>query len=194
MHRAGDEATSMVLPFELLTPSAWRNGGGVTREVVASRKPEWRLSIASLQESGPFSFFPGLDRTFLVASGGGVTLHVDASAHPLAFGQCLAFGGESTVVADVPPEGGVGVNLMVRRDHGVGTIRVLPVAGSADMAARGLRAVVVLTGELALADGSRLAPLHSLVHLPPSISLVGEGTVAQVIVNASHRPPRTDAG
>ncbi|MGW2561582.1 HutD/Ves family protein [Streptomyces sp. NPDC001514] len=61
---------------------AWKNGGGVTREIAAS--PEgagmsdfvWRVSLAEVAADGPFSAFPGADRTLTLAEGAGMDLDV----------------------------------------------------------------------------------------------------------------------
>jgi hypothetical protein len=58
----------------------WKNGGGVTRELLRlphPRQPErflMRLSIATVATSGPFSVFPGVERTLLILEGEGVAL------------------------------------------------------------------------------------------------------------------------
>ncbi len=65
---------------------AWKNGGGVTREIAAW--PEgagmgdfaWRVSLAEVAADGPFSAFPGVDRTLTLAEGAGMDLTV-AGAH-----------------------------------------------------------------------------------------------------------------
>ncbi|MFI6144917.1 HutD family protein [Streptomyces sp. NPDC051109] len=69
--RAGDRAAV-----------AWKNGGGVTREIAAW--PEgagladfgWRISLAEVAADGPFSGFPGVDRTLTLAEGAGMDLTV----------------------------------------------------------------------------------------------------------------------
>ena len=55
---------------------AWKNGGGQAEDI-ASEPPDasweamdWRVSRAWITASGPFSVFPGIDRTFLVVEGG----------------------------------------------------------------------------------------------------------------------------
>ena len=61
----------------------WKNGAGTTTEIaidppgadVAGRF-RWRLSIADVERSGPFSAFPGYDRTIMVIAGGGMELAV----------------------------------------------------------------------------------------------------------------------
>ncbi|MEW1638414.1 HutD family protein [Streptomyces sp. NPDC093801] len=60
----------------------WKNGGGVTREIAAA--PEgagtedfgWRVSLAEVAADGPFSEFPGVDRTLTLAEGAGMDLTV----------------------------------------------------------------------------------------------------------------------
>ncbi|MFD3548652.1 HutD family protein [Streptomyces sp. NPDC058655] len=62
--------------------AVWKNGGGVTREVAA--RPEgagaedfaWRVSLAEVAADGPFSVFPGIDRTLTLAEGAGMDLVV----------------------------------------------------------------------------------------------------------------------
>jgi environmental stress-induced protein Ves len=62
-----------------VAPSPWRNGGGVTRELVAHPKGEnwiWRMSVAEVESGGPFSRFDGVRRWFTVLSGAGVRLRL----------------------------------------------------------------------------------------------------------------------
>ena len=58
----------------------WKNGGGVTREIVCYpagadlQSFEWRISIADITHDGPFSDFSGIDRVITLLSGKGVRL------------------------------------------------------------------------------------------------------------------------
>jgi environmental stress-induced protein Ves len=58
----------------------WRNGRGETREIVAWPLGatldtfQWRVSVATIARSGPFSRFPGVMRTLVLLSGAGVRL------------------------------------------------------------------------------------------------------------------------
>ncbi|WP_328924107.1 HutD family protein [Streptomyces sp. NBC_00190] len=62
--------------------TVWKNGGGVTREIAV--RPEgagmddfvWRASLAEVGSDGPFSAFPGIDRTLTLAEGAGMDLTV----------------------------------------------------------------------------------------------------------------------
>jgi environmental stress-induced protein Ves len=83
--------TLRVVRLSESTPQPWRNGGGVTRELLAWRVPggerdnhipaaghsdDWslRVSVADITQEGPFSAFPGIDRCFTVLEGAGVEL------------------------------------------------------------------------------------------------------------------------
>ena len=57
----------------------WRNGGGVTRELLTwppLSGDDWavRVSVATIDKDGPFSAFPGIQRWFAVLDGAGVQL------------------------------------------------------------------------------------------------------------------------
>ena len=61
------------------TPVPWKNGGGVTRELLrlpAGSGDDWtlRISVADIAADGPFSPFPGITRWFAVLTGAGVRL------------------------------------------------------------------------------------------------------------------------
>lgn len=89
-----------ILSPEDFTETPWRNGGGVTRQL-AIHPPEatvadpfmWRISSAKVAGSGPFSPFPGMDRTLLLLEGSGLridlegmpSLHLDQPLVPVSF-------------------------------------------------------------------------------------------------------------
>ncbi len=78
-------------------PVPWKNGGGVTRELLrlpADGSDDWtlRISVADIAADGPFSPFPGITRWFAVLTGAGVRLrwpehaqHVHPGETPLRF-------------------------------------------------------------------------------------------------------------
>ncbi len=74
----------------------WKNGGGTTLELAVAPPGAtldsgfaWRLSSAEVAASGPFSAFPGLERTLLLLAGDGFRLD---------------FGARGTVILDRPLE------------------------------------------------------------------------------------------
>lgn len=64
----------------------WRNGGGVTRELLAwPGAGDWRvrMSVAEVGQDGPFSRFEGVHRWFAVLDGAGVRLRLEGVSHEL---------------------------------------------------------------------------------------------------------------
>jgi uncharacterized protein len=119
----------------------WKNGGGTTREVVVRPSDAgtsgfaWRLSIASVEQDGPFSSYPGVDRTLLLLQGAGMTLtfsppgepervvRVDRALEPVRFdgawpARCALLGGP---VRDL--------NLMVDRARASHLVELLGAVG-----------------------------------------------------------------
>lgn len=77
-------------PVRLVSPAEhirmpWKNGAGVTREIVVepakSERFSYRLSIADVATDGPFSRFEGYDRHIVLLDGVGMTIH--AGVHGL---------------------------------------------------------------------------------------------------------------
>ena len=69
-----------------VTAAPWRNGGGVTRELLAwPEAGEWRvrMSVAEVAGDGPFSCFDGAQRWFAVLAGAGVRLRLQGATHEL---------------------------------------------------------------------------------------------------------------
>jgi uncharacterized protein len=64
----------------------WKNGKGETVEIAVSPPGasvdnfDWRISMATVAEDGPFSIFDSVDRTLSVLSGEGITLSVAGHA------------------------------------------------------------------------------------------------------------------
>src|SRR5438105_15428583 len=56
-------------------PTPWKNGGGLTREVIVHppgsdlSRFDWRVSLAEIRAPGPFSSLPGIDRRMAVLEG-----------------------------------------------------------------------------------------------------------------------------
>jgi environmental stress-induced protein Ves len=103
-------------------PTPWRNGGGVTRELLAAPGAggwSWRISVAEVGADGPFSAFEGVERWFAVLDGAGVELEVDGDHHRLRPGDtALQFDGGATThcrLIDGPTRD---LNLMLRGARG----------------------------------------------------------------------------
>jgi environmental stress-induced protein Ves len=101
----------------------WRNGRGATREVAAWPPGAtldtfaWRVSVATIARSGPFSRFPGVARTLVLLSGTGVRLRGATTRIELA--RCLAAAtlrGEEQVDCELGGSSVEMFNVMVRGD------------------------------------------------------------------------------
>ena len=88
----------------------WKNGFGTTTEIAidpptadVGGRFRWRLSIADVERSGPFSAFPGYERTIMVIAGNGMDLAIgDRPAQRLdRLFEPFAFSGE--LWGRVPP-------------------------------------------------------------------------------------------
>lgn len=73
--------TVAVVTQEQQRTMPWRNGGGVTRELLVEPPGAtfdtgfiYRLSIADIEKDGPFSELPGIDRSMVVIEGAGLEL------------------------------------------------------------------------------------------------------------------------
>lgn len=72
------------------TAVPWKNGGGVTHEAI--RVPpdgdsfHWRVSVAQIDASGPFSDFAAYNRFMVLLKGAGVVLKFSSRAGPAASG------------------------------------------------------------------------------------------------------------
>ncbi|MBE3023943.1 HutD/Ves family protein [Janthinobacterium sp. BJB1] len=112
------------IPHECLRAAPWKNGGGSTMEIAISPPAaglmefDWRISLATITASGPFSSFPGIDRSLMLVDGDSVQLTLDgarkvtlSAAQPM-----LWFPGEAAVVAQVRGPT-TDFNVMTRRDR-----------------------------------------------------------------------------
>lgn len=115
------------LPPEAFLRMPWKNGGGETLQLAIHPSGAgldnfaWRISSARVASSGPFSSFPGVDRSLALLSGFGLNLSapaVEFSAPLRADGQVVAFPGEWSVhgeLSDAADEV-VDFNVMTRRN------------------------------------------------------------------------------
>lgn len=114
----------------------WKNGLGITREVIS--KPasdgsggfDWRISLATVGASGPFSVFAGIDRTIAVLQGAGMQLTVDGRQElPLLTASLpFAFSGDAEVQADCLGGETLDLNVMSRRGRFVHRMTKIDVA------------------------------------------------------------------
>ena len=71
------------LPAASLLRTRWKNGGGWTTELAIEPAKadlasdfDWRVSVADIEQDGPFSLFPGVERDLFLLDGAGMLLDV----------------------------------------------------------------------------------------------------------------------
>ena len=88
----------------------WKNGGGVTEEIALDppggswegpSRILWRVSMAPVASSGPFSIFPGYDRLLATLDGGELELRVEGKEPE----RLSPRGRVGSFPGDVPTEG-----------------------------------------------------------------------------------------
>ena len=123
--RGADEGSSMnVVHLGDVAAQPWRNGGGVTHELLAwPLNAPWccRVSVADITRDGDFSAFPGVDRWFAVIEGGGVdlTFGSDVVALTSTSAPCR-FDGEAAPGCRLPAGPTRDLNLMAQRANAQG--------------------------------------------------------------------------
>lgn len=103
----------------------WKNGGGETVEVFVHPQGAslsdfgWRVSMATVASDGPFSVFPGIDRTLAVLSGDGMALSIDGFGDRLLTptSEPLAFLADAPTAARLTGGPITDLNVMTRRGH-----------------------------------------------------------------------------
>jgi uncharacterized protein len=192
---------SILIPFASLSPTPWKNGGGSTIEI-AIEPPganlhsfDWRLSLATIAHDGPFSHFPGVDRTLALLDGAGMTLEIDGARQVLADrdADAIAFAGEAAVNTILHDGATLDFNVMTRRatcQHKLGRRHI---DGSAQFAPGGQRCVLFLAAGENLTISSEderigLVRYDAVVFEPGSLWQL-EGVDATVfIIDFYHRP------
>jgi environmental stress-induced protein Ves len=97
----------------------WKNGGGTTYEL--KREPDWRVSIAHVAASGPFSEFPDRRRHLALLQGAGVRLRF-ADGRRVELRRCgdlVEFDGAGATQCELLDGECFDLNLMVARSLAV---------------------------------------------------------------------------
>ncbi|MQT13026.1 HutD/Ves family protein [Segnochrobactrum spirostomi] len=158
----------------------WRNGRGTTIEFARKDADDgtllWRLSQADVTEDGPFSAFPGIDRTILLTDGPGFQLvfagHGEADlTEPF---RPVAFSGDWETAAVGVAGPCRDLNLMIARGRIAGALAVHRTAAAETVTIALPRAETSLF--LALAGTWRLdGAAGSTVLAPRDLAIVEDG-------------------
>jgi uncharacterized protein len=173
----------------------WKNGLGTTTEVAVDPPGAaldaftWRVSIADLGASGPFSTFAGYDRILVQIEGAPMTLsHEGGRAHRLTLLSPYRFAGELATYGALEAPPARDFNVMVRRDRASADLAVRRLAPGSAVIAEGRAGtwiVHLLRGEASAeiaGEACALGAKDTLVATAaPALTAAGEGAVAFVI-------------
>jgi environmental stress-induced protein Ves len=152
----------------------WKNGGGTTTEITVSPDGaglddfDWRVSMARVEGSGPFSGFAGVDRTLAVLEGEGIVLDIAGRPPERLTGASapLAFPADVPTTAALISGPITDLNVMTRRGRATHTVERLMVSAPTDIRPTTATTLILpLDGEIGVTDPTpaRLGPRDTLV-------------------------------
>lgn len=119
-----------VIRKSAFTATPWKNGGGITHEAIrmpAGADPfRWRVSVAHIDASGPFSEFAGYNRKMVLLQGAGVELRFGDGTQKTSrkVGDLIEFDGALAAQCELLNGPCVDLNLMVSKSDGAPAARV----------------------------------------------------------------------
>lgn len=152
----------------------WKNGGGTTTEIAVSPEGasldgfDWRVSMARVEGSGPFSSFADIDRTLSVLEGEGIVL--DVAGQPAV--RLTPASAPFAFPADLPTSAALiagpitDLNVMTRRSRTLHSVERLTISQPVDITIQaGSTLVLCHKGEAVLPEAGsvRLGPLDTLL-------------------------------
>jgi uncharacterized protein len=187
-------------------PMPWKNGGGRTTELAAAPPGStlddfsWRVSIADVERDGPFSPFPGVDRTIVLLRGDGMELaHAHGSITLAVPYEPWAFSGDEPVECRLVGGAVRDFNLMTRRRTARGAVTVVRdgaarIAGARHRlcwtAAGAVECLVPGHAPFALASGHGLWQDETDAAAPMSVHPLSADAVALVVTIDAAEPSR----
>jgi uncharacterized protein len=155
-----------------VAPQAWKNRGGATRELLAwPSATDWvmRISVARIDNDGPFSLYPDVQRWFAVIEGAGVALGFVGGVKRLKRGDPpLCFDGASTVICRLLGGPTNDLNLMLRRGQGAMRAVWPGIAWDESFEVRALYAAAA--GRWSAGSERRDVPAHTLLWSSAAVS------------------------
>jgi environmental stress-induced protein Ves len=157
----------------------WANGRGTTIEIL--REPaqgntfQWRFSMATVAENGPFSLFPGINRNLTVIDGPGFDLIGEQTfrADPM---RPVAFPGDLPLSAANVTAPAVDFNVMTQRSLPGPVVRLC-----ADQPVTALSGATLCLFALTPATfGSHKVAPHDFLFNAPTANLRGTALVIQL--------------
>jgi environmental stress-induced protein Ves len=156
----------------------WKNGGGSTTEVAVAPADaslddfDWRISMATVASDGPFSNFPGIDRTLAVIKGNGLILTIGGAVPvPVTLADASApvsFPGDTPTSARLTAGAITDLNVMTRRGRFRHHLLRVSTSMSYDFSDNDIAVVLSLDGATGIIAGENSATLEpgeaALIH------------------------------
>lgn len=157
----------------------WANGRGTTTELArqdGAAGLDWRLSMAQVTEAGPFSIFPGIDRSLTVIDGPGFVLSGPQilQARPM---QPVSFPGDVAIAAQVVTGPAVDFNVMWARDRYTACVTATP---QARLSGEVIAVLAVDAGTITLDGQPRTLGRHDLVLARAGLSVAADTAILAV--------------
>ena len=160
----------------------WKNGGGTTTEIAVVPAGaglddfDWRIRMARVDGGGPFSLFPGIDRTLAILDGDGILLTVGnrvATGLTVA-SEPLPFPADEETHATLIGGPVTDLNVMTRRGRASHTVERITVTTPIEIET-GTGTVIVFCAAGAIdveaADDVRIGPRDTLLVGPETKTL-----------------------
>ncbi len=173
----------------------WANGAGVTYQVAAFPNNSdlgtfgWRVSMADVSQSGPFSHFAGIDRILTVIGPHDFELTINGETVGVPRHSPLNFAGEDDVSVELLDGPTTDLNVMTRRGEFVASVAIHNAAAGLLItpALRDTTLGVVLQGEANVtADGSSkftMLNTRDVVVTDRAITIKGPGLIALITIS-----------
>jgi environmental stress-induced protein Ves len=160
----------------------WKNGRGSTTEIAiwppgstVAGGFDWRVSMAAVTEDGPFSAFPGIDRTLVLLDEGGLDLvGLDGTISLRERYAIARFDGGAPISGRLRGGPVRDLNVMVRRDAFAHDADVVRLSGVRSVGP-GAPLLVITLDESVRVDGEALA--EGELAIGERLTIEGDGTV-----------------
>lgn len=141
--------------YQAIPPQPWRNGRGITRSLFDDADPQgrwrWRISIAEITGTQPYSAYPGIRRAQVALGPGGVDLTINDRTVRLEPEAIVVFEGEDDVAATPTEVGFLDLNVMTRRDACSAQVEIIQ--GPVVAAVEGETVILVALDDRCTIDG-----------------------------------------
>jgi len=148
----------------------WKNGGGLTREILkepAGAAPfDWRVSLATIDSAGPFSAFDGYARSLTLVRGVGVELTFGPHGQAVLSrpGQMVQFDGAWPTSCRLLDGSSTDLNLIVSKERAEYNSESVPLSAPRLISSAGWERTLLccVSGSIELTDAA-----GNVTHLEP---------------------------